>query len=296
MTIFFQYSDIERETDCESMSSQNDSMERKRLDSSKKSLSQPAVGVCLPAPPVHNSPSMGVITTRASDLTQDTSEATSENTTTTTTTSGEPQTYKDMASPLEETPKPLIPENGLKEIEVKEELIKNGKPEESEEEEIAKVEPHVVEKSEPLEAENLPSPCKTQINVQSNDVYEIVDVLRRNTNLSFDMSCEAIRVMLTSFEQLFNGEINPYLEAVAVHLAGKLETPKELLGSSNDAKRLQLIFSQLAECKNDSQQRSWMLYEDEEDIVLFLEELVDILVSLVSTYELIEISKRVGKW
>lgn len=275
-----QYSDIERETDCESMSSQNDSMERKRLDSSKKSMSQPAVGVCLPTQPVHNSPSMGVITTRASDLTQDTSEATSENTTTTTTTtSGEPQTFKDMASPLEEIAKPLVPENGQGngpiENDVKEEVVENGKSEKEPEE---KPEP---EKQETVEAENLPSPCKTQINVQPNDVYEIVDVLRRNTNLSFDMSCEAIRVMLTSFEQLFNGEINPYLEAVAVHLAGKLETPKELLGSSNDAKRLQFIFSQLAECKNDSQQRSWMLYEDEEDIILFLEELVDILVSFL---------------
>ncbi|KAL5275941.1 NCKIPSD family protein [Megaselia abdita] len=264
------YSDIERETDCESMSSQNDSMERKKLDSSKKSMSQPAVGVCLPTQPVHNSPSMGVITTKASDLTQDISEATSENTTTTTTTSGEPQTFKDMASPLEETPKPLIPQE---QTEPKEPPLENGKIEEVIE---VHVTPPPVEKLEP-ESENLPSPCKTQINVQSNDVYEIVDVLRRSTNLSFDMSCEAIRVMLTSFEQLFNGEINPYLEAVAVHLAGKLETPKELLGSSNDAKRLQFIFSQLAECKNDSQQRSWMLYEDEEDIILFLEELVDIL-------------------
>lgn len=268
------------------MSSQNDSMERKKLDSSKKSMSQPSVGVCLPTQPVHNSPSMGVITTKASDLTQDTSEATSENTTTTTTTtSGEPQTFKDMASPLEEIAKPLVPEtsgnkeNGHLEIEVKAEVevVKNGDEETKNENEEPATQTPTNEKPESVE--NLPSPCKTQINVQSNDVYEIVDILRRNTNLSFDMSCEAIRVILTSFEQLFNGEINPYLEAVAVHLAGKLETPKELLGSSNDAKRLQFIFSQLAECKNDSQQRSWMLYEDEEDIVLFLEELVDILVS-----------------
>lgn len=266
------------------MSSQNDSLEGKRLDSSKKSMSQPAVGVCFPTQPVHNSPSMGVITTKASDFNQDISEATSENTTTTTTTSGEPQTFKDMASPLEDTPKPLIPENGHPKAKPKEVVVENGKAD-VEKDEIAEAEPLppppvvVVEKPEPQETENLPSPCTAQISVQSNDVYEIVDVLRRNTNLSFDMSCEAIRVVLTSFEQLFNGEINPYLEAVAVHLAGKLETPKELLGSSNDAKRLQLIFSQLAECKNDSQQRSWMLYEDEDDIVLFLEELVDILVS-----------------
>jgi len=105
-----------------------------------------------------------------------------------------------------------------------------------------------------------------------------VDALRRNTNLSFDLSCEALRVVLTSLEQLYNGAINPYLEAVAVHVTGKVATPKELLGITHDAKRLQYLFAQLADCKNDTEQRTWMLYEDEEDIIQFLEELVEILV------------------
>ncbi|KAH8387706.1 hypothetical protein KR093_009002 [Drosophila rubida] len=118
-----------------------------------------------------------------------------------------------------------------------------------------------------------------QLKVESSDVYQIVDALRRNTNLSFDLSCEALRVVLTSLEQLYNGAINPYLEAVAVHVTGKVPTPKELLGITHDAKRLQYLFGQLADCKNDTEQRTWMLYEDEEDIIQFLEELVEILVS-----------------
>jgi len=117
-----------------------------------------------------------------------------------------------------------------------------------------------------------------QLKVESSDVYQIVDALRRNTNLSFDLSCEALRVVLTSLEQLYNGAINPYLEAVAVHVTGKVATPKELLGITHDAKRLQYLFAQLADCKNDTEQRTWMLYEDEEDIIQFLEELVEILV------------------
>lgn len=118
------------------------------------------------------------------------------------------------------------------------------------------------------------------LKVESSDVYQIVDALRRNTNLSFDLSCEALRVVLTSLEQLYNGAINPYLEAVAVHVTGKVATPKELLGITHDSKRLQYLFGQLADCKNDTEQRTWMLYEDEEDIIQFLEELVEILVSL----------------
>uniref|UniRef100_A0A1B0FCZ5 SPIN90/Ldb17 leucine-rich domain-containing protein n=1 Tax=Glossina morsitans morsitans TaxID=37546 RepID=A0A1B0FCZ5_GLOMM len=113
--------------------------------------------------------------------------------------------------------------------------------------------------------------------VESSDVYQIVDAIRRNTNMSFDISCEALRVVLTSMEQLYNGAINPYLEAIAIHVTDKVDTPKELLGLTHDAKRLQYIFAQLADCKNDTQQRSWMVYEDEDDILQFLEELVEIL-------------------
>ncbi|XP_026849172.1 NCK-interacting protein with SH3 domain isoform X2 [Drosophila persimilis] len=128
-----------------------------------------------------------------------------------------------------------------------------------------------------------------QLKVESSDVYQIVDALRRNTNLSFDLSCEALRVVLTSLEQLYNGSINPYLEAVAVHVTGKVPTPKELLGITHDSKRLQYLFGQLADCKNDTEQRTWMLYEDEEDIIQFLEELVEILNNAdenISCYEM----------
>ncbi|KRF80631.1 NCK-interacting protein with SH3 domain isoform X3 [Drosophila virilis] len=127
------------------------------------------------------------------------------------------------------------------------------------------------------------------LKVESSDVYQIVDALRRNTNLSFDLSCEALRVVLTSLEQLYNGAINPYLEAVAVHVTGKVATPKELLGITHDSKRLQYLFAQLADCKNDTEQRTWMLYEDEEDIIQFLEELVEILNNAdenISCYEM----------
>ncbi|XP_017034871.1 NCK-interacting protein with SH3 domain isoform X2 [Drosophila kikkawai] len=131
--------------------------------------------------------------------------------------------------------------------------------------------------------------ARGQLKVESSDVYQIVDALRRNTNLSFDLSCEALRVVLTSLEQLYNGAINPYLEAVAVHVTGKVATPKELLGITHDAKRLQYLFAQLADCKNDTEQRTWMLYEDEEDIIQFLEELVEILNNAdenISCYEM----------
>lgn len=46
----------------------------------------------------------------------------------------------------------------------------------------------------------------------------------------------------------------------------------------HDEQRLQVIFSDLARHRDDSQQRSWALYEDHALIACYLEELLQILV------------------
>ena len=53
----------------------------------------------------------------------------------------------------------------------------------------------------------------------------------------------------------------------------------DIVESSQDAMRLQVIFSEMAACKDDSQQRSWALHEDESVITEYLQELISILVS-----------------
>lgn len=47
----------------------------------------------------------------------------------------------------------------------------------------------------------------------------------------------------------------------------------------HDEQRLEVIFADLARHKDDAQQRSWALYEDENVICCYLEELLHILVS-----------------
>lgn len=47
----------------------------------------------------------------------------------------------------------------------------------------------------------------------------------------------------------------------------------------HDEQRLEVIFADLARHKDDAQQRSWALYEDENVICCYLEELLRILVS-----------------
>ncbi len=47
---------------------------------------------------------------------------------------------------------------------------------------------------------------------------------------------------------------------------------------SHDLERLREIFFQLQECKDDSQQRGWAVHDDQQAIMDYLQELLQILV------------------
>ena len=47
---------------------------------------------------------------------------------------------------------------------------------------------------------------------------------------------------------------------------------------TSDVERLQEIFFEITECKDDSQQRGWAVHDDQQAIVEILEELLQILV------------------
>lgn len=118
-----------------------------------------------------------------------------------------------------------------------------------------------------------------EFQVSSETVYQIVDAVRQNTNLSHELSCVALRTILSEMEMIMPRRALPYLEGIAVHLGSPLLAPDNLLGETHDARRLRAIFADLADCKNDSEQRTWMLYEDEDDIIQYIQELTGILVS-----------------
>lgn len=124
--------------------------------------------------------------------------------------------------------------------------------------------------------------CKTNeklhdVIVEEQDVYQIVESIRKATNLSHELSQLALRVVISEMEALLPGS-GKFLEPIAVHLTTPLTVPDNLLGDTHDAQRLRNLFCELADAKNDSEQRSWMLYEDEADITNYLTELIRILV------------------
>lgn len=113
--------------------------------------------------------------------------------------------------------------------------------------------------------------------IEEQDVYQIVESIRKNTNLSHELSQLALRVVIDEMEALIPESVR-YLDPIAIHLSNPLSVPDNLLGETHDAQRLRNLFSELADAKNDSEQRSWMLYEDETDITNYLTELIRILV------------------
>uniref|UniRef100_A0A182Q1W2 SH3 domain-containing protein n=1 Tax=Anopheles farauti TaxID=69004 RepID=A0A182Q1W2_9DIPT len=114
--------------------------------------------------------------------------------------------------------------------------------------------------------------------IEAAEVYQIVDAIRKSTQLSHELSCVALRVVLGELEALLPPSVvQRHLEPIAEHLATPFDVSDALLGKTHDAHRLRVIFAELSDCKNDSEQRTWMLHEDEADISRYLCELIRIL-------------------
>lgn len=130
------------------------------------------------------------------------------------------------------------------------------------------------------------SPAKNSSPIKSNSLqainsrsaYQLLDQVRKNTQLSHEMSKVAVTVVVSSLRQLLPETVSHYLDALLHQLQTPLTVSKMSIEETYDANRLKIIFTELTSCKEDSQQRSWMLYEDESIIVEYIKELTEILV------------------
>ncbi|XP_067946552.1 NCK-interacting protein with SH3 domain-like isoform X2 [Watersipora subatra] len=111
----------------------------------------------------------------------------------------------------------------------------------------------------------------------SSDVLarQLIEVLRTSSNLSYDMCKVGVAAVL---ETLISQEV-PYIQLEDIRKAvsegpSSDHSDAEL---SNDQLEMTAIFDMIAECKDDSQQRSWPLHEDEFYISGKLSKLLEIL-------------------
>ncbi|XP_076985498.1 NCK-interacting protein with SH3 domain isoform X2 [Tamandua tetradactyla] len=107
---------------------------------------------------------------------------------------------------------------------------------------------------------------------------ELMELVRRNTGLSHELCRVAIGIVVGHIQASVPAS-SPVMEQVLLSLVeGKdLSTALPSGQVCHDEQRLEVIFADLARRKDDAQQRSWALYEDEGVIRCYLEELLHIL-------------------
>lgn len=127
------------------------------------------------------------------------------------------------------------------------------------------------------------SPTKSKASacdINSHTAYQLLDQVRRNTQLSYEMSKVAVMVVVSGLQQLLPKGTSHYFDALLHQLETPFTASQLSIEETYDANRLKVIFTELTSCKEDSQQRNWMLYEDESVIVDYIKELTSILVRI----------------
>uniref|UniRef100_A0A8C4TNH8 NCK interacting protein with SH3 domain n=1 Tax=Erpetoichthys calabaricus TaxID=27687 RepID=A0A8C4TNH8_ERPCA len=107
---------------------------------------------------------------------------------------------------------------------------------------------------------------------------ELIELVRKNTGLSYDLSRVAIGIVIGHIQSSVPN-IADIMEQILLSLVESKDMSAALPQGHvcHDQQRLEVIFKDLARHKDDAQQRSWALYEDEGVISCYLEELLQIL-------------------
>uniref|UniRef100_A0A7N8WNU7 NCK interacting protein with SH3 domain n=1 Tax=Mastacembelus armatus TaxID=205130 RepID=A0A7N8WNU7_9TELE len=107
---------------------------------------------------------------------------------------------------------------------------------------------------------------------------ELIELVRKNTGLSYELSRVAVGVVVGHLQTALP-RVSSALEKVLLSLVESKDLSAALPQGQvcHDEQRLEVIFSDLARHRDDSQQRSWALHEDHALIACYLEELLKIL-------------------
>ncbi|XP_076012874.1 NCK-interacting protein with SH3 domain [Genypterus blacodes] len=132
----------------------------------------------------------------------------------------------------------------------------------------------------PSVAEGSPTPGSptTPEPVPMTTGAELIELVRKNTGLSYELSRVAVAVVVGHLQTTLP-QASSALEQVLLSLVeSKVRSAALPQGQvCHDEQRLEVIFGDLARHRDDSQQRSWALHEDHSLIACYLEELLKIL-------------------
>lgn len=204
----------------------------------KKSMSTSCVAeAAKPSPPIQESPSMNVLASKLEDISLASPTSAKETLSEISSSGGTTTTTITITSTTDDT---TIVTNDI-------EAVTAVSREDQDKQEATIISSNgdskKIEKLEPIIIEEM-------------DVYQIVESIRKNTNLSHELSQRALRVFISEMEALLP-EISRYLDPIAVHLTkDHFAVPDSLLGETHDSHRLRNLFSELDDAKNDTNQRS----------------------------------------
>ncbi|XP_010879262.1 NCK-interacting protein with SH3 domain [Esox lucius] len=130
----------------------------------------------------------------------------------------------------------------------------------------------------PSVAESTPGSPTHSDSVPGTTGAELIELVRRNTGLSYELSRVAVGVVVGHLQTTLP-QASSALEKVLLSLVESKDQSSALPQGQvcHDEQRLEVILSDLARHVDDSQQRSWALHEDHSLIACYLEELLKIL-------------------
>ena len=119
-----------------------------------------------------------------------------------------------------------------------------------------------------------------QSNIPSTIGGELVEQIRVSTGLTHAKSIAAVETVLMHLRHrapAMSKEADYILESLYYSQENSSNVPEKELLSTHDGKSLHALVQELVKCKEDSQQRSWALHEDEAVITKCLKDVVSIL-------------------
>ncbi|KAM3963164.1 NCK-interacting protein with SH3 domain [Aphomia sociella] len=114
--------------------------------------------------------------------------------------------------------------------------------------------------------------------IKPNAIYEIVQAVRKETQLSHEMSKVAVETVLVSLREFLpGGAARSIIDALLREANSNITCPKNAIDAAPDALRMMTALNALSKAANDAQQRGWALHDDAHDIQTQLLELISVM-------------------
>ncbi|KOB75852.1 Transcription initiation factor TFIID subunit 5, partial [Operophtera brumata] len=106
--------------------------------------------------------------------------------------------------------------------------------------------------------------------IKPNAIYEIVQAVRKETQLSHEMSKVAVETVLISLREFLpGGAARSIIDALLREANSNITCPKNAIDAAPDALRMMTALNALSKAANDAQQRGWANHLEQDPVHIF---------------------------